>query len=148
MSKTKIKNLSNFKISIILPNVRFARDINPQQEVIVPEDVIEEINYDPGCRSFIQDGFLAIISEDENIKEQMLKSSKTTAIDIDVDDLLKNQSIAKLSGVLKDASPALKDLIVERAVALSIADEPHNNVIMKFTGTDVIKAIELRHTSK
>ena len=41
MSKMKIKNVSNFAISIILNNVRYRRDLNPGQETSLPEDVVE-----------------------------------------------------------------------------------------------------------
>lgn len=145
MSKTQIKNLSNSDITIILPAVRFQRTVKPNQVVPVADDVAEEMNYDDGCRSFIQDGFLTIITEDEDLKSRIPVVEAKTSEDVDIDDLLKNQPIKELSKVLKNATPALKDKIVERAIQLSIADGPHCNIIKQFTGVDVLKVLNLQH---
>lgn len=145
MSKIKIKNISGFKVSIYLPNVHFSRELTPGQETTISEDVFEDFSFDEGCRNFLRNGFIQIITDEEEMKERLVPVEKVTAAEVDIDDLLLNQPIAKLSQTLKTASIAFKDSLAKRAVELSIADEPHCNIIKNYTGVDVIKAINLNH---
>lgn len=143
MSKVKIQNLSTYKIGINLPNVRFRRDINPKQTTVLPEDVFEDFNYDPGCIAFVRDGFLKIITEDEEILEQVTKPEQMTADVVDVPTLLTISPVSELIKVIKDATPALKDTIITEAVRLNVTDEGRCNVIKKFLGVDVLDAIAM-----
>lgn len=145
MGKTKIKNISRYNVNIFLPNVHFSRELRPGQETTVTEDVFEDFSFDEGCRNFIRHGFLQVITEDEAVSERVVTAEQTTAAEIDIDDLLLHQPIANLSQVLKNASIAFLDSIAARAIELSIADEAHCNIIKKYTGVDVIKAINLNH---
>lgn len=143
MPKVKIQNLSSFKIGINLPNVRFRRDINPKQTTVLPDDVFEDFNYDPGCIAFVRDGFLKVITDDEEIKEQLTRPEAMTSDEVDVAKILTEAPVADLIKVIKNASPALKDLIIAEAVRLNITDEGRCNVIKKFLNVDVLTAIAM-----
>ena len=65
------------------------------------------------------------------------------SLDIDVKDLLTNKSVKELSEALKDASPALKDEIVAKAVELSIADQGRCNIIKKYTNVDILNVMAM-----
>lgn len=143
MGKMKIKNLSNFRISIDLPNVRFKRDLMPHQESAVPDDVIEDFNYDPGCISLVQDGFLKIISDDEEVKAQAPVTTKKTASDVDVRKIVVDGTPRQLYDLLKNATPALKDLIVETAIKNNVVDPAKRNFIKAVTGVDILNALAI-----
>lgn len=143
MGKMKIKNLSNFRISIDLPNVRFKRDLMPHQESMVPDDVIEDFNYDPGCISLVQDGFLKIISDDEEVKAQAPVTTKKTASDVDVRKIVVDGTPRQLYDLLKNATPALKDLIVETAIKNNVVDPAKRNFIKAVTGVDILNALAI-----
>lgn len=143
--KVYVKNISSFAIEINLRQVRYVRDLEPGQKVSLAEDVFEEFSCDPGCKSLLRDGALKIITEDEEVKQQIaeIAPAKTSA-EVDVRDLLTNQSAQKLGLALKEASPVLKDQIVEMAMALSIADPARVNLIKHYCNVDILQALALQ----
>lgn len=143
MNKVKIKNTSNYRISIILENVRYRRDLNPGQETAVPEDAFEEFNYDNGCRNYVRNGFLKVITEDEVIKESI--PAMPTDVDLDAEKVVL-YSAQELAKVLKEASPAMKEKIVAAAIKLSITDAPRVALIKNHCGIDVLEALTLQRS--
>lgn len=138
----KIKNISNSKMLINLPNVRFRTELQPKQERELPDDVFMEFNYDPGCINMVKWGFLKVNTDkEENVDITVAKG--TTAATIDVEELLTKKTVKELSDVLKVASPALRDEIVETAVKLSIADQGRCNIIEKYTNVDVLNVLAM-----
>lgn len=144
MSKMKIKNVSNFAISIILNNVRYRRDLNPGQETSLPEDVVEEFNFDPGCHSYVKSGYIKIITEDQEIKDVFGNTPKD--VDIDIADLLTNKSVNELAIALKNGSPAFKEKVVSEAIRLSITDAARCSLIKHNCNVDVLNAITLQRS--
>lgn len=144
MSKIKIKNTSTYRISIILDNVRYRRDLNPGQETTIPEDAFEEFNYDNGCRNYVRNGFLKVITDDEDIKE----SIPVAPVDIDVDaaDLVTNKTVQELNKVLQSASPSLKEKIVSEAIKHSVSDSARVALIRAHCGVDVLQALALQRS--
>lgn len=143
--KVYVKNVSSFAIELNLRQVRYIRDLEPGQKVGLAEDVFEEFSCDPGCKSLLRDGFLKVITEDEEVKQQVaeIAPAKTTE-EVNVRDLLTNQSAQKLGLALKEASPALKEQIVETAMALSIADPARVNLIKHYCNVDILQALALQ----
>lgn len=141
----KIKNISNSAININLPNVRFRTELRPKQERALPDDVMMEFNYDPGCINMVKWGFIQPIydekAEAEGIEE--IKVETTTAATINVEELLTKKTPKELSEVLKTASPALKDEIVAAAVKLSIADTGRCNLIEKYTNVNILNVMAM-----
>lgn len=143
--KVYVKNVSSFIIELNLRQVRYVRDLEPGQKVGLAEDVFEEFSCDPGCKSLLRDGFLKVITEDEEVQQQIaeIAPSKTTE-EVNVRDLLMNQSAQKLGIALKEASPALKEQIVEMAMSLSIADPARVNLIKHYCNVDILQALALQ----
>lgn len=143
--KIYVKNVSSFMIELNLRQVRYVRDLEPGQKVPLAEDVYEEFRCDPGCKSLLKDGFLAVITEDEDIKQEIAEiAPSTTSEEVDVRDLLTNQSAQKLGLALKTASSALKQQIVEMAMALSVADPARVNLIKHYCNVDILQALALQ----
>lgn len=146
-SKVYVKNNSSFAIELNLRQVRYVRDLEPGQRVRLAEDVYEEFSCDPGCKSLLKDGFLSIETENEEVKQQIAEitqRSEEESAEIDVDKLLTEQSAQALAKVLMTASPALKQSIIERAMALSIADSARVNLIKHYCDVDVLHALALQ----
>lgn len=144
MSKVKIKNTSAYRISIILDNVRYRRDLNPGQETSIPEDAFEEFNYDNGCRNYVRNGFIKVITEDEEIKDSIPEMPKD--IDLDAEELLTKNTVQELARVLKEASPAMKDKIVAAAIKHSVMDAARVALIKTHCGVDVLQALNLQRS--
>ena len=125
--------------------MRYVRDLEPGQKVGLAEDVFEEFSCDPGCKSLLRDGFLKVITEDEEVQQQIAEIAPSkTAEEVNVRDLLMNQSAQKLGIALKEASPALKEQIVEMAMSLSIADPARVNLIKHYCNVDILQALALQ----
>jgi hypothetical protein len=144
MSKVKIKNTSSYKISIILDNVRYRRDLNPGAETTMPEDVFEEFNYDNGCRNYVRNGFIKVITEDEVIKEAIPEMPKD--VDMDADELVTKKTVQELALVLKNASPSMKEKIVTAAIKNSAMDAARVALIKQHCGVDVLNALNLQRS--
>ena len=143
--KVYVKNVSSFIIELNLRQVRYVRDLEPGQKVGLAEDVFEEFSCDPGCKSLLRDGFLKVITEDEEVQQQITEIAPSkTAEEVNVRDLLMNQSAQKLGIALKEASPALKEQIVEMAMSLSIADPARVNLIKHYCNVDILQALALQ----
>ena len=143
--KVYVKNVSSFVIELNLRQVRYVRDLEPGQKVGLAEDVFEEFSCDPGCKSLLRDGFLKVITEDEEVQQQIAEIAPSkTAEEVNVRDLLMNQSAQKLGIALKEASPALKEQIVEIAMSLSIADPARVNLIKHYCNVDILQALALQ----
>lgn len=144
--KVYVKNVSSFNIELNLRQVRYVRDLEPGQPVSLAEDVYEEFSCDPGCKSLMKDGFLKVISDDEEVKQQIaeITNSKNDEEEINVDKLLTEQSAQALAKVLMSATPALKQKIVDRAMFLSIADATRVSLIKHHCGVDVLHALALQ----
>lgn len=143
--KVYVKNVSSFVIELNLRQVRYVRDLEPGQKVGLAEDVFEEFSCDPGCKSLLRDGFLKVITEDEEVQQQIAEIAPSkTAEEVNVRDLLMNQSAQKLGITLKEASPALKEQIVEMAMSLSIADPARVNLIKHYCNVDILQALALQ----
>lgn len=138
----KIKNTSNSAITIALPNVRFRTELRPKQERPMPDDVMTEFNYDPGCVNMVKWGFIKVMY-DENTQLDRIETEAKTSADVDVAELLTKKTPKELAEVLKEASPALKDEIVASAVSLAIADPGRCNIIEKYTGVDVLNVMAM-----
>lgn len=144
MAKVKIKNTSNYRISIILDNVRYRRDLNPGAETTIPEDAFEEFNYDNGCRNYVRNGFIKVITDDEVIKESIPEMPKD--VDIDAEILVTKKTVQELALVLKDASTAMKEKVVTAAIKHSIADPARVALIKTHCGVDVLNALSLQRS--
>lgn len=144
MAKVKIKNTSTYKISIILDNVRYRRDLNPGAETTLPEDVFEEFNYDNGCRNYMRNGFIKVITEDEEVKESIPEMPKD--VDIDAEELITKKTVQELAVVLKNASPAMKEKIIAAAIKHSAVDAPRVTLIKTHCGVDVLNALNLQRS--
>ena len=144
MAKVKIKNTSTYKISIILDNVRYRRDLNPGAETTLPEDVFEEFNYDNGCRNYMRNGFIKVITEDEEVKESIPEMPKD--VDIDAEELITKKTVQELAVVLKSASPAMKEKIIAAAIKHSSVDAPRVTLIKSHCGVVVLNALNLQRS--
>ena len=144
MSKVKIKNVSDYRLSIILDNVRYRRDLNPGQETTLPEDVFEEFNYDNGCRNYMRNGFIKVITDDVEIKEQLPEIPAD--VDFDAAEVVTKKTIQELSKILVEASPSMKEKIVSAAIKNSVADAARVALIKKHCNVDVLEALNFQRS--
>ena len=143
MAKVKIKNTSSYRISIILDNVRYRRDLNPGQETAIPEDAFEEFNYDNGCRNYVRNGFLKVITEDAEIKESI--PEMPADVDLNAEEIVQG-TVQELAKVLKDASPSMKEKIVAAAIKHSTMDAARVALIKTHCGVDVLQALNFQRS--
>lgn len=145
MSKTTIKNISKFEISINLPNVRFRRTLKPKQGFLATEEVLDDFTFDPGCRTLVKNGYLTVISENEEAIAQIDMPEKKTTEEVDIAELLTKKTHKELKAVLDDATDALKDAIAKTAIEMNIGDPARSQIIKMYCGVDVLQALALQN---
>ena len=146
MSKMKIKNTSNFNITIVLNNVRYRRDLNPGQEAMLPEDAADEFNFDPGCRSYVKSGFIKVIPVSTDVDVKDIFGEVPKDVDTNVEELLTKKTVNDLAVALKNGSPAFKEKVVSEAIRLSVTDAARCSLIKHNCGVDVLNAINLQRS--
>lgn len=143
MSKVKIKNTSTYQVSIILDNVRYRRDLKPGQTTTLPDEaVVEEFNYDTGCRNYVKSGFLQVITDDESVIEALPEAPAD--IELDVYALLTKGTVSQLEAALRTGSPALKERVIDVAIKNSIVDAARVMLIKKYCDVDVLQALNIQ----
>ena len=143
MAKVKIKNTSSYRIISILDNVRYRRDLGPGQETVIPEDAFEEFNYDNGCRNYVRNGFLKVITEDAEIKESI--PEMPADVDLNAEEVVQG-TVQELAKVLKNASPSMKEKIVAAAIKHSTMDAARVALIKTHCGVDVLQALNFQRS--
>lgn len=140
MEKVRIKNISNYSLLIVLPNARYRRDLLPGQTTPpLTEDVFEEFNYDAGCRAWVRNGFLSVITEDEEIKQSVEAAPENA--EIDVVKVLTEGTVVELSKLLKNGTEVIRDKVVEAAIKHNVTDAARSALIKNYCGVDVLQAI-------
>lgn len=139
MAKVRIKNISTYTVDIVLPNVRYRRDLAPGQIAPLPDDVVDEFNYDPGCRCWVKNGFLAVLTDDEEVKA-VLPTAPENA-EINVLEVLTKGTVADLNKLLKNSTEVIRDKIVALAIQNNITDAARCSLIKSYCEVDILAAV-------
>lgn len=145
--KVLIKNTTNHPVMVILQDAKFQREWTAGASLKVPFSILEEGIFDKGFRFFLEKGVLFI--EDKAVrvelgleeedgppifkvlnKSQMLK-------------LLKVDSLEDFEKTFEDLSRDQRNSIIDLALEEKIVNIDKINIIKKYTGIDLLKAIQL-----
>lgn len=155
MDKVILKNAGNGTLCLSYPNqnIKFRAVLLPNREVSISREDYEDILYDAGTLELIQNGALLVIEGEKKTRtlEEAIVEDKKDADGIvlsreEVINLLQNGTIAQFTTAIRTASSATRESIGQVAVELAIADGAHTELIKKYCGIDVIKALNLKPT--
>lgn len=145
MSKVKVKNLLNHDVVISVPEMRFRREIRPNQVVTIDSEKLDEAMSYVGVENLFRYGYLRVDSDIEDIGTEVFED---LGIDLEenhnlvsVEELVKiieNGTDAELREIL-DTSPKERDeVIIAAALKVDGLTYSKMNMINKHTGKNII----------
>lgn len=159
--KIEVINNSSGRVGFELPDLRFKRVWEQKgARIKVDYDILEEALYDPGVAYLFEEGMLYI--EDLKVKQALglepMEDEGGNPLKAPVkiinlnDSLLKRATgpmpLTEFSKWFSDLSYEQKGMVADYAVAHECTDFDKNEIIMKGTGINVLKAIELNRKAK
>lgn len=141
-----IKNTSNSNVVISVPDLDFRRELVPSRTVSIEKEKFEELSFDPGLQSLIRGGFLTVSGLDEEEASMVEAPLGETTTREDVKKIYKTKDYAKFVKLVKNASPAAKEIITQVAVEEKLTDTGFVQLIKQYCDNfDVIGAINFQH---
>ena len=132
-----------YNVVISVPDLDFRRELVPSRTVSVAKEKFEELAFDPGLQSLIRGGFLTVSGLDEEEASMVEAPLGETTTREDVKKIYKAKDYAKL---VKNASPAAKEIITQVAVEEKLTDTGFVQLIKQYCDNfDVIGAINFQH---
>ena len=146
MDKITIKNISSANIILSFQDLNLRRELVPGRSIVVDKSMYEEMLFDAGFDSMINEHYLQIFGLEEN----------DTAAEVHTD-IVDRNSIAKIlddtditafAKLIPNTAPAEKDTIVQLAIEKRITNPAIVNLIKKYCGMDIISAIHMQHQAE
>lgn len=153
--KVKIKNTTNGRIGINIPDLKLSR-IWEKKNVIkyIDFDDLEQALYDSGVEYMIRQGMLEIEDMEVKIALGLEEEGTTTPVNIIV---LSEKEMERYLKVLPivDFKKKIADLpkeqvynLLDYAIEKEIIQLDKNDILKQFTGTDVMEAIKLKRQAQ
>lgn len=153
--KVKIKNTTNGRIGINIPDLKLSR-IWEKKNVIkyIDFDDLEQALYDSGVEYMIRQGMLEIEDMEVKIALGLEEEGTTTPVNIIV---LSEKEMERYLKVLPivDFKKKIADLpkeqiynLLDYAIEKEIIQLDKNDILKQITGTDVMEAIKLKRQAQ
>lgn len=153
--KVKIKNTTNGRIGINIPDLKLSR-IWEKKNVIkyIDFDDLEQALYDSGVEYMIRQGMLEIEDMEVKIALGLEEEGTTTPVNIIV---LSEKEMERYLKVLPivDFKKKVADLpkeqiynLLDYAIEKEIIQLDKNDILKQITGTDVMEAIKLKRQAQ
>lgn len=155
MAKVKIVSKHNGPVSVKIPDQHFSREwANKGASVMVEQDQLEEMMYDPGFNYMIQSGILYI--EDLDVKKALGLEPEDAEAPVNIivpeDSVMRRQltvtRLDEFKAFVKSLSYEQLLCLADFAILNELGDFQRAQVIKQACGKDVIKAIELNRLDK
>lgn len=152
-NKVAVISTMNAEVGIILPDLRLNKTWPKKgSKIYIDKDVLEEALYDPGTQYLFDEGILYI--EDLEVKKELGLEPEDAATPENIIVLNNNQmlrylktgTMAELEDILKKLSHEQKLNMANFAIEQKAGDRDKCDMIFKYTGINVNKAIELGRT--
>ena len=148
MGKVSIKNISSANTVLTCDSLRLRRELFPGRSITLDSESFEELSIEPGIQIMIEQGFIRVTPEDEETKASLngvISESNRIIYSYDeAKEIISKKDYTKFAQALPKASSATKDNFVKAAIELNAVDNAFVDLIKKYCGVDVLKAITLR----
>lgn len=146
MEKITIKNVSSANIILSFEDLNFRRELVPGRSVAVDKSMYDEMLFDVGFDSMINEHYLQILGLEENEKPAEVE---TDVVDrMTIAKILDNSDITAFAKLIPNAAPAEKESIVQLAIEKRITTPAIVNLIKKYCDVDIISAIHMQHQAE
>lgn len=144
----KVKNRDTGSVGYTIPDLNnLHRHFVPQEEKEVPFEELKKLAWTIGGEFILKN---CLVIEDEEAAKELIGSTEPeyNYSDEDVKNLLLKGSLDELLDCLDFAPNGVIELVKKYAVELEVNDISKRNAILKSTGFNVTKAIEINHLTE
>lgn len=143
MEKIVIKNIGTANIILSFEDLKFRRELVPGRSLTVDKEMYEEMAFDPGFLSMINEHYLQVTGlDDDDERNTKLFDSSTIA------KILDNQDITAFAKFIPTAAPGEKDTVVQLAVQKKVTNNAIVSLIKKYCDFDVMEAIHAQYQAE
>jgi len=142
MEKIVIKNIGTANIILSFEDLKFRRELVPGRSLTVDKEMYEEMAFDPGFLSMINEHYLQVIGPDDNECNTKFFDSSAIA------KMLDNQDITAFAKFIPTAAPGEKDTVVQLAVQKKVTNNAIVSLIKKYCDFDVMEAIHAQYQAE
>lgn len=137
----KIKNISSATVTIVSKDLNAHRSLNPGREIPVEQSFYDELCFDPGFQTLVKSGFLKVTGVDETTSEVIEVNENQIYSREEIKKILEAEDITTFASIIKNASSATKESIVDLAIEMRLTKPAFSTLIKKYCGVDLINAI-------
>lgn len=142
MEKVTIKNISSANIILSFGDLKFRRELVPGRSITVEKEIYDEMLFDPGFDSMVNEHYL-YVNGPEEIQEE------TSVLDrAAISKILDEIDITTFAKIIPNAAPAEKETIVQLAIEKRITNSAIVSLIKKYCDVDIISAIHMQHQAE
>ena len=146
MDKVTIKNISSATIVLSFNDLKFRRDLTPGRTVTVDRDTYDEMSFDPGFSSMVDEHYLAISGLED---DELSPAANAPAYDVEaIKRMFDTLDITAFARMIPTAAPAEKETIVQVAIDKKVTNNAFVALIKKYCDVDIISAINMRHLAE
>lgn len=143
----KVKNRDNGSVGYTVPDLGITRQFQANEIKEISMEELRKLSYMPGGMYILKNCLL--IENEEAIKELLNDvEPEYFYTEQEIKTLLLSGTLAQLQDCLDFAPIGVIDILKKYAVELEINDLAKREAILKKTGFNVTKAIEINHASK
>jgi len=139
----KLKNIGSSTVIVVLPDLRFRRELKPGREIPITDEEYENMTFDTGVNTLVRNHFIQFSGVDED--KQMIDADEKVYDAATIRKMLETQDITSFAKFIPTAAPAEKDTVVKLAVELGVTNSGFVTLIKKYCDVDVISAINTQH---
>lgn len=142
-SKVTIKNISSATIIISMPDLHFRRELMPGRSVSVPKETYDEMSFDSGFISMVEDHYVKVSGLEE--EEVAVATENPVYENVEINRMLDALDVSAFAKMIPTAAKAEKDTIVELAIKKGITHPAFVKLIQQYCDVDIIEAINKKH---
>lgn len=159
-TKVLIKNLMRYEVGFGCENYRQRYNFQPGQTVPVKWEHLYDVAFNRGFRRMIEEAHLRILPTNDDYKE-IMETLQFTHLEEKIEKTLSYEEAkkilsinplstqyAKIKDYLKNGTGAAKENIANAAIDIKMKDYTMNEAILKVTGIDVLKTLQLQESPK
>lgn len=143
MSNITVKNVSNSTVVLILPDLRFRRELVPGRSIPITQEEYDALSFDPGVNSLVGNHYIAFSGVDDVL-------ASTNPVDTkEIARMLDERDVTAFAKFIPNAAQAEKDAVVQLAIDKGVTAPAFVSLIKKYCNdVDIIQAINMKHLAE
>ena len=141
----QIKNISTGLVSLMAPNIRFARELTPGRVISITPEEYDELAYDVGFSALVNGHYIKVMGLEEDKQVEVVENVVEAS---EIEKMLVNNDVTAFAKFISHATSAEKDSAVTLAIEHKITNSGIVALIKKYCDVDVINAIAVKHDAE